>query len=78
MRNLDKYESFDGYYDVVVSNVSRNVLTDELFNKTASELSEIVYVLFYKDIPDTKAVILIENFYRIFKKQLACQKTKTN
>jgi hypothetical protein len=74
VRNLDKYESFEGYYDVVVSNISRNVLTDALFNITHSELSEMVYVLFYKDIPDTKAVLLLENFYRIYKKQLACQK----
>jgi hypothetical protein len=63
--NIHKYPYFEDYYVAITSR-----LKSSRINNSKEELKEFVYVLYYKDIPDTMAITLIENFYTIYKKYL--------
>lgn len=66
-KNVDIYESFKEYLGVVVDNTS---IPFYLYKYTKDEFDEMVYLMYYKDIPDTKAVLIMENFYKIYRKYL--------
>lgn len=69
MRITDQY-IFEDYYLVVISNISKKLLTKKLLDKTKDELGEIIYNMYYSDISPEKATVLMESFYSVFKKFL--------
>lgn len=68
--NVTEQYSFDEYFSVVLDNVSKRTLTEELRVLTKEELYEMVYDLYFLDVQPTKAVVLLESFYSKFRKFL--------
>lgn len=62
--------TFDEYYSVVLDNVSKKTLTEELRVSTKEELYEMIYDLYFLDVQPTKSVVLLESFYSKFRKFL--------
>ena len=67
MRISDLYE-FNDYYCLVIDNISKRLLTDDLKERTNEELLEVINEMYYKDISPTTAVVLLESFYSNFRK----------
>lgn len=61
--NVHKYPNFEDYYEAVVTR-----LDGKRINRTREELEELIYIFYYKDIPDTQAIMLTQNIYSIYRK----------
>lgn len=61
-------ETFEDYYTTVISNISENILTDELFSIVREPLQEVIYTYYYKNISTVIAVVTLEAVLRNFNK----------
>lgn len=64
------------YYQVVFNNLSEDVVNSEVFTKTRIDFEEIVFEMHRLDIPENRAVVIIERFYESFKKHYKNGKRK--
>lgn len=67
----------DEYYQVVFNNLSEAVVNSEVFTKTRIDFEEIVFEMHRLDIPENRAVVIIERFYESFKKHYNGKRKRT-
>lgn len=65
-----KYEHFNDYFENVIDNVSERILTDEDFKENYTALREFIHDLYFKEIPDVKATLVIESLFTHFRHKL--------
>lgn len=63
-------ESFEEYYESVITNIPKNVLVDSLKLYVEKDLSEVIFEFYYRNIKPTQAVIMITVFLKRFKKYI--------
>ena len=64
--------TFEEYLDSIKDNFSHNVASKEILEQTKTAFDETVYDMYYSQIPQEKAVVLMENFYCKFREFLNC------
>lgn len=68
--NVKHHENFEEYYEVVYSNISDDIVNDPAFKKANEDFFEMIYNMHYINIPENKAVVIIEKVFSSFKKHL--------
>jgi hypothetical protein len=55
--------NFQEYYEVVLQNISRNVIPIHIMSKTSENLREFIYDMYTKDFGTSMTVIIVESLY---------------
>lgn len=58
---------FEDYLKSVKDNFSKSIVPRQVLNETKSEFEETVYDMYRTQLPEEKAVVLMENFYRKYR-----------
>lgn len=74
---MKEFETFEEYYEVVISNVSHTVLPDSIYNYSEQRITEIVQRMYRFDIPFKKAAVLLETFFDQFVGMIVVPTNKT-